>query len=247
MSAISNTSTKTSKVRAKLHKEFADKFEAQSIQIAKLIEEKKAQENQAQAFQQKLTEMTAMLKTLYAQSPPRPPTAPDESSQNSGEPTTDNTPQNQPSEPKQTTENQPKDTLMQLLSNSYKEDKSDHSLLPKLNPDYNLDEDFHDDDQDYLNFKDQQDQKEAEARKRGEKYIREEWYGSQPAEIPLPESYEEFDPLNKEKTQQKKRLVITDSDDIDPNDLEQYFESNRSGREKKRQNAPGSINSGKDE
>ena len=42
MSAISNTSTKTSKVRAKLHREFADKFEAQSIQIAKLLEEKKS-------------------------------------------------------------------------------------------------------------------------------------------------------------------------------------------------------------
>ena len=160
-------------------------------------------------------------------------------------------PQSQSSETnrKKTTENQPKEetTLMQLLSNSYTEDKSTHSLLPKLNPDYNSDEDFQDDDQDYLNFKDQQDQKEEEARKRGEKYIREEWYGSQPVNIPLPESYEEFNPLDTEKKQKKKRIVITDSDDVDPNNLEEYFESNRSGREKKRQNAPGSIDSGKDE
>ena len=97
-------------------------------------------------------------------------------------------------------------------------------------------------------FKNDEDQKEEEARKQGEKYIQEEWYGSQPVDIPLPESYKEFNPLlDTEKKQKKKQIVITDSDDLDPNNLEEYFKSNQSGREKKRQNAPGSIDSGEDE
>lgn len=252
MSGISATSTKTSKVRAKLHREFANKFEAQNMQIAKLLEEKKAQESQTQAFQQQMSEMTAMLQSLYAQLPQRQNMAQDESSQNSGEPTTPNNNSNQSLTPHSNRskthreDNSNDNQSMQSANSIHSEDRSQHSPLPQINPDFHSDEDFQNDELDYLNFKDQQDQKEEAARLKGEKYIREEWYGSQPADIPLPTSFEDeqFPPI---AAKDKKRLIITDSDDIDPNELEEYFKSNRSSRDKKRQNAPGSRDPGEDE
>ena len=90
MSGISATSTKTSIVRAKVHKEYSAKFEAQNSKINQLLEDKKEQEKQAIALQKRMEEMTIMLQALQSNKSVRKnkKNNTDEMSQNSGEPST---------------------------------------------------------------------------------------------------------------------------------------------------------------
>ena len=89
MSGISATSTKTSIVRAKVHKEYSAKFEAQNSKINQLLEDKKEQEKQAIALQKRMEEMTKMLQALQSNKSERKSKKnADEMSQNSGEPST---------------------------------------------------------------------------------------------------------------------------------------------------------------
>ena len=249
MSGISATSSKTSIVRAKLQKEYSQKFEAQNTQIEQLLEDNRVQTLRAAALQTQMNEMTALLRTLKTQSftpNHQSDSAQDERSQNSGEPT---------GSVNSTTlqdDNNNMDTLghgqniEHSTTSSVDESKAERSTRNPINPDYNSDEDFaNDEEKEYLVFKDQQDQKEAQAIAQGKQYTREEWYGSTPVNQPLPSSDE--DEIQTTRKSRMKRLIMTESDDIDPKLNSEYFKSTRSDRQKKRSNASGSIDSGEDD
>ena len=270
ISGISATSTKMSAVRDKLQKEFADKFKSQESQINQLLEDKTEREQQNSMLKQQMDQMTVLLKSLQAnilsgsqtQIPQRQlGKTQEEESQNSGEPSTP-----------PTTEEQQKNTNPDLISDEATQipmaspsPTKDVSKFPvegtlvtqdthlvdaqarnndALKQPQGADEDFPqpDDDNEFQIFQQQQQRKEKDAITRGEEFTPDKWYGSIPADIPLPpsaSSTESYLPLIR-SVSPRKRLVLTDSDDLDVDPQNQTFHSHNSDRYKKRTHATGS-------
>ena len=242
LSAISASSTKTSKVRARLNKEYSERFEAQNHQIEQLLEDKKNQARKATELQLQMDQMTAMLKTLQT----KPPQSlfsqlQDETSQNSGEPSGSDTSQMSHDGSKINSAK-----TSSIKDNSPTEEQVKSETPNPLNPDYRSDEDFADgEEEEYLIFKDEQDRKEAQAKAQGKTFTRDEWKGSTPVDTPLPDTSDEEE-LTPRKHSRLKRLIITASDETEHPPNKEYFKTNRSDRQKKRSNATGSIDSGED-
>ena len=272
ISGISATSTKMSAVRARLHQEFTDKFKAQESQINKLMEDKIEREQQNTMLKQQMDQMTALLRSLQANILMTVPTqatqhgrsekSQEDSSQNSGESTTpaNETPHRTLSKEKLADKDIPmaspspnKDTEgrpAQIGTITEQRTQHTHPLdmqpinLNVLDPAYGVDEEFPpDDDEDFELFRQQQQRKEQEAISKGEVFTPDKWYGSIPADIPLPPSASSTDselPLIRSPRSLRKRIVQTDSDDIDTTVPNQSFHSHNSDRYKKRPNATGS-------
>ena len=218
MSGISAASTKTSVVRAKVHKEFKDKLQSQEQQISQLLEEKVNREQEALALRNEMAKMTAMLTALKTQITPSLPKPPeDESSQNSGE--------------------NPQQSDTTKIPPTYYPSESSASETNGPNPEYDPEEDFDDDrEREYQTHEDIEAQKEEAAYIRGEKYTRTEWNGPHPAHLPLPDSKEISDSEDSIKpiTSPRKRIGITDSTEDDYQHNENEFRTSRSNREKKK-------------
>ena len=272
ISGISATSTKMSAVRVRLQQEFTDKFESQESQINKLMEDKTEREQQNTMLKQQMDQMTALLKSLQANmlaaaptqatQHSRPEKSQEDSSQNSGESTTpaNEVPQRNSTPEKRTDKDIPmaspspnKDLGDRPTQTGEEEEQTIQHIHPLdlqpmnlnvLDPAYGVDEEFPpDDDGDFEIFRQQQQRKEQEAISRGEVFTPDKWYGSVPADIPLPPSASSTEselPLIRSPRSLRKRIVQTDSDDIDTEVPNQSFHSHNSDRYKKRTNATGS-------